>query len=409
MSAATDTVLAFPCGPDLVPGFLARVEARGAVALLLAKQEATLAPLLREHGITETCVLPEKMYGRITDDATRRLLADLQARGARQALFPVSDFCGNTAPLLRLVAPAVTVVNATSLLPVRETAVAAAPPTPGGGAPPALTALQAEIIERLTGAEAVLRDMARGGRSGEKPTTGLLDGFPYDFETLFRYAATPAEAVRGRVLEVGCGLGFGAWLLARLHPDSEFVVTDIDEAAIAAAREIWRGPANLRFEAGPAGGPGHAPGSFDAILAYELVEHLEAPSTFFGQCRSLLRPGGNLVGSTPVSSLFAYRVNRTGRADPALRGEGIWPWHVQEFDEASLCALLGACGFAGAKVAWPTWESGLEGFGRLGRDGFAHDAETVAGLAWDAADFGLRERRVPCFSGSSFIFRARKP
>lgn len=408
MSANNGTVLAFPCGPDLVPGFLARVEARGATALLLAKQEATLGPRLREHGISDVCVLPEAMYGRISSDATRQRLADLHARGAGEAFFPVSDFCGNSVPLLRLVAAEVTAVNATSLPPVRETAVAATPPI-AATAPAGLAALQAEIIARLADAEAVLRAMARGGRSGEKPTTGLLDGFPYDFETLFRYAATPAEAVQGRVLEVGCGLGFGAWLLARLHPGSEFVVTDIDAAAIAAARELWQGPPNLRFEAGPAGGTGHAAGSFDAILAYELVEHLAAPSTFLGQCRSLLRPGGHLVGSTPVSSLFAYRVNTTGRADPALRAEGIWPWHLQEFDEASLGALLEACGFTGVQTAWPTWETGLAAFGRLGRRGFAADADDVAPLAWGAADFGLRAQRVPCFSGSSFIFRARKP
>lgn len=38
---------------------------------------------------------------------------------------------------------------------------------------------------------------------------------------------------------------------------------------------------------------------FDAVVALELVEHLENPHHFLRQCRALLRPGGVLVLSTP--------------------------------------------------------------------------------------------------------------
>jgi 2-polyprenyl-3-methyl-5-hydroxy-6-metoxy-1,4-benzoquinol methylase len=38
---------------------------------------------------------------------------------------------------------------------------------------------------------------------------------------------------------------------------------------------------------------------FDAIVALELIEHLENPRHFFRQCRQLLGPGGHLVVSTP--------------------------------------------------------------------------------------------------------------
>lgn len=409
MSGGAGTLLAFPCGADLVPGFLARVEPRGAEALLLAKQEAALAPLLRDRGVRAVHVLPEALYGRITAPGTRQVLGSLAGRGLRTAFFPISDFCGNSVPLLRLAAAEVVAVSATSEPPVRETATAAVDVPDAGGLSPAAAGLQAAIIARLREAEGPLRAMARSGRSGEKPTTGLLDGFPYDFETLFRYAATPAAALGGSVLELGCGLGFGAWLLARLHPGTGFTAMDVDADAIEAARFLWRGTENLRFVHAPAGRLDGLGGPFDTVLAYELVEHLAEPAGFLGQCRSLLRPGGRLVGSTPVSALFAYRVNRTGRADPALRASGVWPWHLQEFDEASLVALLAACGFAEPQLRFPTWERGLAAFERLGARGFAADVEDVAALGWDMGDFGLRERRVPCFSGCSFIFRARRP
>ncbi|MDQ3056918.1 MAG: methyltransferase domain-containing protein [Pseudomonadota bacterium] len=38
---------------------------------------------------------------------------------------------------------------------------------------------------------------------------------------------------------------------------------------------------------------------FDAVVALELVEHLENPHHFLRQCRVLLRPGGTLLLSTP--------------------------------------------------------------------------------------------------------------
>ncbi|QNP41733.1 class I SAM-dependent methyltransferase [Lysobacter solisilvae (ex Woo and Kim 2020)] len=38
---------------------------------------------------------------------------------------------------------------------------------------------------------------------------------------------------------------------------------------------------------------------FDAVVALELIEHLENPRHFFRQCRQLLHPGGHLVVSTP--------------------------------------------------------------------------------------------------------------
>jgi 2-polyprenyl-3-methyl-5-hydroxy-6-metoxy-1,4-benzoquinol methylase len=38
---------------------------------------------------------------------------------------------------------------------------------------------------------------------------------------------------------------------------------------------------------------------FDAVVALELIEHLENPNHFFRQCRRLLKPGGHLLVSTP--------------------------------------------------------------------------------------------------------------
>lgn len=40
-------------------------------------------------------------------------------------------------------------------------------------------------------------------------------------------------------------------------------------------------------------------GKFDGIVAGELIEHLERPVDFLRRCRETLRPGGDLILSTP--------------------------------------------------------------------------------------------------------------
>lgn len=40
-------------------------------------------------------------------------------------------------------------------------------------------------------------------------------------------------------------------------------------------------------------------GSFDGIVASEIIEHLENPWHFFRQCQTLLKPGGRVILSTP--------------------------------------------------------------------------------------------------------------
>lgn len=57
---------------------------------------------------------------------------------------------------------------------------------------------------------------------------------------------------------------------------------------------------------------------FDAIVALEVIEHLENPREFLRQCRQLLRPGGVLLLSTPNIVCPASRVLFL------RRGEFLW-------------------------------------------------------------------------------------
>ena len=92
--------------------------------------------------------------------------------------------------------------------------------------------------------------------------------------------------------------------------------------------------------------------TFDAIVAVEIIEHLENPRHFFRQCFSLLKPGGALLLSTPnldspaSKAIFVRYGNFQWFSDGDYKSEGhilpVAPWVMRK------CAA--EIGFA------PLWE-----------------------------------------------------
>ena len=131
-----------------------------------------------------------------------------------------------------------------------------------------------------------------------------------------------------RVLDLGCRSGA---LTQHFLGGNSVVGLDIDAAALekAAALGIQPVQANveepLPFE----------DGSFDAVVAGELFEHLQFPDALVAEIGRVLRPGGVLAGSVPN----AFRVQSRLRF---LRGEPPEddPTHLRMFSPAALRQLL---------------------------------------------------------------------
>lgn len=134
----------------------------------------------------------------------------------------------------------------------------------------------------------------------------------------------------GDLLEVGCGPGL---LLDEARPHfARREGCEFSPAAARAARKV--------ADAVHAGGAEAIPAEarYDCIIATQVVEHVYDPGAFVRALVSHLRPGGVLVLATPDHGSLWRRV--MGRRWPSYK----LPEHVLYFDEATLGALMQACG-----------------------------------------------------------------
>ncbi|MGF7186107.1 2-polyprenyl-3-methyl-5-hydroxy-6-metoxy-1,4-benzoquinol methylase [Desulfitispora alkaliphila] len=111
------------------------------------------------------------------------------------------------------------------------------------------------------------------------------------------------EFVNGRVLDIACGVGYGAEILLaeagnRIHG---YVGVDVDSASVQYAIEnYWNSP-KVDFLEGDALDKNLKSkiGMFDTIISFETVEHLSDDYGFVENLYTLLNSEGKAIISTP--------------------------------------------------------------------------------------------------------------
>jgi 2-polyprenyl-3-methyl-5-hydroxy-6-metoxy-1,4-benzoquinol methylase len=139
------------------------------------------------------------------------------------------------------------------------------------------------------------------------------------------YEWIAARVTGGRVIDMACGEGYGSDLLASRA--AAVVGVDANLEAYDHARARYVRP-NLRFERGMVENHGE-PGSFDAVVFLQTIEHVIDPRAVLEHMRSLLAPGGTVYVSTPnVLTLAPAGAPKSGN-----------PWHLREYRAAEFRSL----------------------------------------------------------------------
>ncbi len=114
-------------------------------------------------------------------------------------------------------------------------------------------------------------------------------------QSLYGFAAAFCEG--RRVLDAGCGTGYGTSELARRGAVSVLGV-DLDRASIRYARRHYASP-GVRFEVAGLEQLDLPAGSVDVIVASNSIEHLHHPERFLGGARKVLSMDGTVIVAVP--------------------------------------------------------------------------------------------------------------
>src|SRR4051812_10372097 len=142
-----------------------------------------------------------------------------------------------------------------------------------------------------------------------------------EVEHLARYWWAAELAADKQVLDAGCGLGYGAAMLADGGAASVTAV-DIAPEIVDVARD--QAGDRVRFETADVRSLPFPDDAFDLVVCFEVIEHVDEQESALDELRRVLAPGGLLVVSSP-------------NPDANVPGN---PHHVRELTPAALERLL---------------------------------------------------------------------
>jgi ubiquinone/menaquinone biosynthesis C-methylase UbiE len=131
--------------------------------------------------------------------------------------------------------------------------------------------------------------------------------------------------VAGRsVLDVGCGPGQGAWLLANRGAE-QVIALDLDERKVRHFPKLCSNRNNILKLAMDGQRLGFKDQTYEIVTCFEVIEHVPRPDMLLSELRRILKEDGLLLLTTP---------NRSVRLRPLQR-----PWNPEHLREYTLKAF----------------------------------------------------------------------
>jgi SAM-dependent methyltransferase len=159
--------------------------------------------------------------------------------------------------------------------------------------------------------------------TGERFTTAARGQI--EVEHLHRYFVA-REFCKGKdVLDVASGEGYGTALLGQTAKSS--VGVEIDIQSVAHANRSYSRP-HVSFIAGDARKIPAQDSSFDIVVSFETLEHIEGQEEFLAEVRRVLRPDGTLIISTPDRDVYS------------APGQPVNPFHISKLTRDQFKTLL---------------------------------------------------------------------
>jgi ubiquinone/menaquinone biosynthesis C-methylase UbiE len=163
--------------------------------------------------------------------------------------------------------------------------------------------------------------------TGERVIPGQTDLTLLFEEHLARYFFAGEFVEDRRILDLGCGTGYGSYYLRQ--KGARFVLgTDIDSEAVEYACSHYQA-LNLGYVQSNALQLPLCQKSFDVVVSFEVLEHLQAATTYLAEISRVLTDEGWLIGSTPNKLVHSMGAEKPHN-----------PFHWREYSPVELESLL---------------------------------------------------------------------
>ena len=150
--------------------------------------------------------------------------------------------------------------------------------------------------------------------TAERVSLEKSDNYVFQRSVLAYYRA--AELVEGDILEIGTGMGYGVEVIA---PKATRYIS-IDKELPAQINQLE----NVEYYDMEVPPIGFENCSFDAVVSFQVIEHIEEDIACVREVARVLRPGGKFVVSTPNAPMSLTRN----------------PWHIREYNADEFRNLL---------------------------------------------------------------------
>lgn len=197
-----------------------------------------------------------------------------------------------------------------------------------------------------------------------------------------------------RVLEIGCGTGAIARIMAKWPGIGEVVGVDPSPDLLSRARYLSSAYANLSYQVADGRELGLPPASFDGVVVHRVLSHVPQPERVVAEALRVLRSGGKLVvfeGDYSTLSLAA------GDSDPLEACVAAFvPAHAHDrWIARRLFAMARDAGFA---------EASMKSHGYLQIE----DPEYMLSIADRGADLLVASGRIGSELGEALKAEARR-
>lgn len=161
-------------------------------------------------------------------------------------------------------------------------------------------------------------------KTGERQEASELGGIEASHALRYLFALKYVKPST-RVLDFGCGCGYGTKILA--NTAKEVVGLDKSLDAISYAMKYWNA-SNIDYRLSSV----VVDSNYDYAVCLELIEHVESPEEVLENIHDVLNEDGHLFISSPDESFNPYSKEK-------------YPFHVRHFTQPEFTYLLESCGF----------------------------------------------------------------